>query len=297
MAEPRRVIPGQLLLITRRTSGQDLRLRPSAETNQGIRYALGVALQRSGLQLHAVCVMPDHHRIVVSDPLGRFPVFLREFHRLTAKVLNAAQGRSEHLWVPEPTDVLPIVDCPAIAARIASVVTSPVAAGLVKRPEDWSGVVHWNPGVMRIPRPSAYFDPDGDYPEFVELEIVRPSWPNWSEGEWGQKLTTAIEACAAEAHEEMKRKGWRFIGRAAVRAAALFRTTVLFSWRGDRVSRAAASEPRAKRLMILVRRTFLKAYKDALRAWCGGARDVVFPYGTWWMRVHHGAAAVEPHLG
>jgi hypothetical protein len=38
-------------------------------------------------------VMSNHHHMVVSDPNGVLPDFLREFHRTMAKAINASQGQ------------------------------------------------------------------------------------------------------------------------------------------------------------------------------------------------------------
>jgi hypothetical protein len=37
-------------------------------------------------------------------------------------------------------------------------------------------------------------------------------------------------------------------------------------------------------------RAFHTWYRTMLKRWRGGARDVIFPPGTWWMRVFHGAS-------
>lgn len=44
------------------------------------------------------------------------------------------------------------------------------------------------------------------------------------------------------------------------------------------------------------RRAFLRAYYEALGRWRAGERDAEFPWGTWWLRVFHGAkvAAAPP---
>ncbi len=39
---------------------------------------------------------------------------------------------------------------------------------------------------------------------------------------------------------------------------------------------------------------WLKDYKDALGRWVEGVRDVLFPAGTYWMRVHHGVECSAP---
>ena len=52
------------------------------------------------------------------------------------------------------------------------------------------------------------------------------------------------------------------------------------------VSRKASTVPSA---LIEMERGFQQAYRTALAAWRDGEREVQFPYGTWWMRVHHRA--------
>lgn len=52
-----------------------------------------------------------------------------------------------------------------------------------------------------------------------------------------------------------------------------------------------AGRDRWKRIEALARlRTFLAEYREAWRAFAGGAREAVFPSGTYWMRVTYGAA-------
>lgn len=54
-----------------------------------------------------------------------------------------------------------------------------------------------------------------------------------------------------------------------------------------------AAKNRARRVAALGRlKAFYEAYRAALSRWREGARDVVFPAGTYAMRVAHGAACV-----
>ena len=41
-------------------------------------------------------------------------------------------------------------------------------------------------------------------------------------------------------------------------------------------------------------KSFFDNYKDAIESFCAGDRKVIFPYGTYWMRVHHGALCEAP---
>ncbi len=106
VAHPRRIVPGETYLITRRCYQRTFRLRPSALTNGIFACCLGFAMEKTGVLLHAVCVMSNHHHLVLTDPKGLLPDFLRELHRLTAKAINASQGQWENLWAAEHCNVV-----------------------------------------------------------------------------------------------------------------------------------------------------------------------------------------------
>jgi putative transposase len=298
MAEPRHVVPGKTHLGTRRCADRAFRLRPATkpnETNHIVRYILGYAQETTGIELHAVCTMSNHIHHEFTDPEGRHPEFTREVNRMIAKALNALQGQWGNLWAAEKMHVAPIADDAALMDRIAYIVTNPVDAGLVERPEEWAGVNHWGEGAMRIKRPTVYFDPNGDCPEFVELKITRPPLPKgWTAETWDRALKKKIEARVAAAHAEMKKKGRRFLGRKAVLAESFMRRAASREARREPIPKVAASEPNTKEYELFVRKKFLVEYRVAKARWCAGDWGVVFPYGTWWMRVHHGAEVGEP---
>ena len=153
MSAPRRVVPGTTYLVTRRCYQRTFRLRPSDETTEILAYCLGLATEKTGILLHAVCFMSNHHHMVVTDPLGQLPDFLRELHRLTAKAMNAAQGQWENLWSAEPCSAVLLADDEDIIDKIAYVAVNPVAAGLVSRPEEWPGLSLWTEGTMTVAKP------------------------------------------------------------------------------------------------------------------------------------------------
>jgi hypothetical protein len=189
--------------------------------------------------------------------------------------------------------LLPIVDAQAVIDRVAYVATNPVTAGLVARPEDWPGVNLWRPGRIRVPRPSTYFDPEGAYPERVELNIVHPPMAGLTKREWGRRIAAAIAGRVLETRRKMKALGRSFLGAAAVMGASFEQRAVGYEARREPRPKVAATEPAAKALMLKVRKVFLAQYRAALERWCKGERDVVFPEGTWWMVRHHGAAVAR----
>src|SRR5260370_29674575 len=141
VANPRRIVAGETYLISRRFHNLTCRLRPCPQTNRIFLYCLAFAAERTGVLVHATCVMSNHHHIVVTDRHGVLPNFLRELHRLTAKAMNASQGQWENLWAAEPCNVVRLVTAEDIEDKIAYVAANPVAAGLVKQPEQWPGVL------------------------------------------------------------------------------------------------------------------------------------------------------------
>ena len=126
MSLPRRVVPGTTYLITRRCYQRTFRLRPSRRTEGIFLYCLGVAAEKTGVVVHAACVMSNHHHLVVTDVKGVLPDFLRELHRSTAKALNASQGQWENLWSAEQTSAVELGSDDDIIERMAYVVANPV---------------------------------------------------------------------------------------------------------------------------------------------------------------------------
>jgi putative transposase len=174
VAHPRRIVPGDTYLITRRCYQRTFRLRPSRETNAIFAYCLALALAKTGVELHAVCVMSNHHHLVVTDPRGVLPEFLREFHRLTAKAMNALQGQWENLWAAEPCNVVRLVTDDDVAEKVAYVAANPVAAGLVASPREWPGLLMWEEATVVTSRPPAYFRETGTCAPKLSLRIVPP---------------------------------------------------------------------------------------------------------------------------
>jgi len=290
MAEPRYVVPGQTYLLTRRCLLRTFRLRPGPLTNDIVLYCLAFAAWKTGVQVHAVCVMSNHVHALVTDPAGRLPDFLREFHRSVAKALNAAQGQWENLWSTEKSHALPLADDYAMIHRIAYIVTNPVKDGLVRRPEDWPGVLLWKPCEMPVRRPKVYFAEDGECPDEIVLRIVRPPRPLWPDEEWNRELERAIGLWVRIAHAKLAKEGRSFVGRDAVLSSSFLRQARSHERKREPIPKVAATEPLAKRILEFIRKKFLVEYREALREWRAKARDVVFPHGTWWMARHHAAA-------
>ena len=126
-------------MFTRRCSERRFFLRPDSMTNNAFWYCLGWAAQTHGIVLHAAVAMSNHVHVVATDPRGVYPNFLRDFHGLLARVVNAARGRWEHFWDANQASAVLLTDEAAQADKLAYVLANPV--GLVKLAVDWPGAL------------------------------------------------------------------------------------------------------------------------------------------------------------
>jgi hypothetical protein len=238
--------------------------------------------------------MSNHHHLVVTDTRGLLPVFLRELHRLTAKAINASQGRWENLWSAEPCNAVRLVTDDDIEDKIAYVIANPVAAGLVETPEEWPGVVLWGARTLQVARPSAYFHEQGACPQTLVLQIERPSARESdarSGGEWQGRVRRSIDAKVKEAKRELFDAGRAFLGRTAVLASSFARRATRYETRFGIIPSFAAKSRGVRERLRALERSFRARYRVALTKWRTGYRaEALFPLGTWWMVVLHGAA-------
>ena len=68
MTLPREILPASTYLMTRSCAHQEFRLRPSEEVNRILLYCIVEAAARTGVVLHAFCVMSNHWHCVFTDP-------------------------------------------------------------------------------------------------------------------------------------------------------------------------------------------------------------------------------------
>jgi hypothetical protein len=130
-------------------------------------------------------------------------------------------------------------------------------------------------------------------PASVRLQLRPP--PGFEEDDLFVELLRERLAVAEErAAADLEREGRSVLGAARVRAQ-------------NPNSRPAPREPRRglsprvacrnkwRRIEALLRLdSFHEAYQEALDRWRSGARETLFPAGTWLMRVQHAACCAVP---
>lgn len=277
---------------------RQFRLRPSRRTNQIILYVFAVVARRYGLKLHALCVLSDHYHLVHSDPDAKTCRFTQDAHSLTSRHINAAHGDFDRMWSGEQTNHVELAEPSDLVDKIAYTMANPVAAYLVRYGSSWPGIrMAWPTKPKRIKRPPGFFrsrEDGGRWPEEIELEFHRPpEYDDLSDIELANRIKKAIEDREDRIRRYADEHKIKFLGARAVRKTSRYDHARSPEKRFGIVP-TLASKDRALRITRLrERRAWLDAYAEALRRWCAGDHDVVFPPGTYKMRVVHNVN-VEP---
>lgn len=295
MTMPRSVLPGMTVLVTRRTLRRTQLLRPDADVERLYLYCLAVLAERHSISVHAVTLMPTHEHLIVTDREGRLPDFLRELHRLVALGIKVLRGWEGAVWDHERPSVVWLRTPQAVIEKLAYVMANPVAAGLVRRAADWPGLSTLPPQLgraeLRAARPAGYFDPTNPrWAAECVLRLVMPHVDDMSDDEVRDAVDSRLVSLEREASVVVRQKGWTVLGVVRCRKASPYgRARGFEPLRGRNPTFAVGSgQRRAFFEAVATLRAFRVAYASALERWRAGVRDVVFPYGTWAMRVLHG---------
>jgi REP element-mobilizing transposase RayT len=255
------------------------------------RYVLALAAKRYGVEVHVACVLSNHYHLLVTDPGARLPAFQQLLDALVARALNALHGRWESFWAPSTYSAVALATPEDIVAKAAYVLANPVNGGLVRAGRQWPGL--WTApeevgaGAALVPRPGHFFAKSSCLPETVALGLTVP--PGFASAEaFREQLTAALSDCEGAANR--RRAGVGFLGILKVLAQ---RPTASPTGAGPRrrLKPRVAGRDKWRRIELLGRlREFLASYRLALEAWRDGRKEVVFPVGTYLMRVAHGVA-------
>ncbi len=281
-------MPGRSYLLTRRCTQRQFLLKPSQRTNQLVRYCLALAASKTGVLLHAVCFMSNHWHGVVTDPCARLPEFLEHFHRLLAKAQNASLGRWENLWSSDKTSVVLLVSDDDLLEKMAYTIANPTAAGLVRSPREWPGVITTRIGQRcDVEIPDVFFDPEGTLPDTVALEFARPPiYPQLDQKQLGRHLANAVERRVRDAREALVRQGRKFLGAKAVLQQCFDAVPKTTEPRRNPNPRIAAAHTPERVQAIRNLLAFLRDYRAAWHAWRHGKREQLFPAGTYALRIY-----------
>jgi hypothetical protein len=276
-------------MFTRRCSERRFFLRPDAETTNAFWYCLGWAAQKHGQVLHAAVALSNHAHVVATDPGGVYPDFLRDFHGLLARVVNAWRGRWEHFWDANQASAVVLEGEAAQIEKLVYVLANPV--GLVEKASDWPGASSLDANLTGRPivatRPKHFFrdeEDGGGMPESVTITFEPPPALSHRPREDVVSLTQEMVSRAErKAATNRRDAGLAVLGRKRILAQR---------WDdrpGDPEPRRGLSPTLAcrdkwRRIECLHRnKLFQKLYRAAFDGFRAGVATI-FPLGTWCMR-------------
>jgi REP element-mobilizing transposase RayT len=293
MTLPRRVLPDQTYLVTRRCIGRRFLLRPDDALNNVFVYCLGLAATKYGVEVHALGAMSNHYHLVLTDVEGVLPDFMAWLNRQLAKCIKRLRGWDEVVWEPNVTyNAVELAGQAEVLDKVAYTILNPVSAGLVRSPERWPGALSTlqtlHTGSMKAKHPGIWFKDHA--PKETSLALTMPPcFANRSD--YIQALEALLTSRLSQVRAELRRQGRGFVGRTRVRKTAVTDQPTTKKPRFGHNPTFSALTRGAWRAAMKKLRAFRLAYREAYRAWRSGARDVAFPAGTWWVVRCAGAAA------
>jgi len=285
-------------MVTRRCSERRFFLRPSAIVNQIFTYCIAYAAEQTGVLLHAWAVMSNHYHAIVTDPDGRLPEFMAHLNRLVGKCVNAELGRFESLWSPEHYSAVRLETKEDVLDKLLYVLGNPLQAALVESWSQWPGAIS-DPracakAAVKVGRPGVYFRDDGLMPEKVKLEVtVPPCWEHLSTKQFATMAAKHLKAHEAELREKLASEKRELLGREAVKKQDPFGYPTGFDPKFELNPKLACKNKWRREEVLQRLKSFLDAYSEAWKQFKQGAKDVLFPAGTYWMVRHAKCAAVS----
>jgi len=304
--KPRPIFNNVDIFITRRVHGQQFRLLPTKKTKAIIGYVLAVVADTYGIEITAICVMSNHWHAEIFDPFGNIANFTRDFHSFVARALNKAYGDHESMWSSssQTSHVHPVTRMDSIG-RIAYTLANPVKAGLVEYSHRWPGLcLSWPCTSQEFERPEIEFfrdtkkKADGRAPKWpatATLKLHRPrGFSDYADDELAVLIAERVAAVEAKERSAVFARGGGFLGARWVLRESRYGRPKNAEELG-RISPRVASRDRCLRIERLeANRLWRDDYQASLERYMTGDRDVVFPYGTYKMRVIHGVNVASP---
>jgi hypothetical protein len=126
----------------------------------------------------------------------------------------------------------------------------------------------------------------------MELRVALPTECDDPQ-RWTDLVQSAVDAEVRKAQASVQASGLSFLGRDRVLKASFMAKAKSYEKKRGINPTLAAKDITSRRAFLRAGKLFHAAYRAALDLWRAGDRSVVFPFGTWWMGVHHGAAVAR----
>jgi len=136
MARPLRIeFPGAVYHVTSRGNGREDIYLSDADREIFLKV-LSHVVERFGWVCHAWCLMTNHYHLMIETPKGNLSKGMRQLNGVYTQRFNRSHGRVGHVFQGRYKAIL--IEKEAHLLELCRyIVRNPVAAGMVKLPEDW----------------------------------------------------------------------------------------------------------------------------------------------------------------
>jgi len=274
-------------------------LKPGPMVRALFLYLLAWAAQPFDIMFLAAYVGGDHYHLIVYDPHGRVSCFVERLNGMAARILNWRWARwLAPFWDNRKVNLVRLVDADVALAKAAYVAANPTQDGLLWDPSKWPGV--WLTAKdlgkdLVCKRPNIkFFGKKTKMPATVSLKLgLPPQLKHLTLEQYRERHDSALEARLTEARNGMKAAGRSFLGLKVLAATRPEQQATRPEARGGIRPQVAASCRKLRKAALEEIACFRAAYGKALERFTAGERDVVFPLGTYQMRVRLGVQVAE----
>lgn len=275
-------------------------LRPDAWVTRVMKFCLGWAASFYKMELHAVDVLSNHYHLVITDRFQNLPQFMGWVNKISS--LFIAEGRNrvgEATWdASEKYTAVMLTTEQAVWKELSYVTINAVRHGLVRTHTEWGGFVTRPKDIYK---PIATTHPG----RFVLKKMAKPIiitkppiLAHLGDRKYVNEYTRLIkeqEAAVRRALPKDKRGRPKVVGmKQVMHRSPMYKAKTKEERYCYRPVFAAVTKEGIKKAKEKFRKFYL-AYRIALDEWRDGEREVVFPYGTYKMRVLHRANCATGH--
>lgn len=286
MTLPRQVLKGTTYFVTRRTFQRQYLLTPGRILNQIFEYCLARQAELRGIELHVYCVMSNHYHLLLTDPEARLPEFMQHLDGVLARAVNALRGRRGYVWDARRYHAEPVGTAEDAVQCAAYALANPVRAGLVRRARDWPGPwsrPHDFGSSWRVERPAFFFGGARPGEEAPRMTLTAP--PGF---ESVREFRERVQVELRRRELEVEQSGCAVVGARRVLEQDPLGFPSSEEPLRQVVPKVAARDPEVKAALIGRLKAFVAGYLEAMGQWRSRCRSVIFPEGTYLMRVLHG---------
>lgn len=288
-----------VFLLTQSCVSKFFLLAPSEEVNELFEYAVSRAAIQHNIAIFAKAAMSNHIHIVAGerDLSSDISAFKQSVSANLTMGINNKYDRQGSIWVNAPFHEEQLHSPEAILNAIAYVITNPVAAGLVARPEHWPGVVtkicQLGTRVKTCQRPKL-LGKRSTQPITADLSLDIPApFKDETVGEFQRQIADLVNERIDDIVTERRSKGLgRFLGVQKIRKQTIdqrpkdYDTVKTVVTKKETEARARYKICPHREAWLYEYNKFLEDYYEAFDKWQTD-KTVAFPAGTYKMRKVH----------